>query len=91
MFILTVHIAHLVHIVAELALSDGPWALVVPLEGGYLATHQWGVSIAIVVHPPVVHRAAKVCKWHEQASATHWSRVRAAGGVISCRTCCQVG
>ena len=54
---------HLVHVIAELALGDGPWPLVVPLERGNLRAHNGRLPAAIVVHAPVVHARQEVCMW----------------------------
>ena len=48
-------------IVAELALGDGPWLLMVPLESSYLGPHNRGAPISIIVHTPVVNTSQKVC------------------------------
>ena len=53
---------HLVHIVAELALCDGPGLLVVPLEGCYLGANNRRAAIAIIVHAPMVYARQKVCR-----------------------------
>ena len=53
--------AHLVDIVAEFTLGDGPWLLMVPLESSYLGPHNRGAPISIVVHAPVVDTGQKVC------------------------------
>ena len=52
---------HLVHVVAELALRDGPGLLVVPLEGRDLGPHDGRLPAAVVVHAPVVHARQEVC------------------------------
>ncbi len=44
--------SHLVDIVGKLPLCDGPWALVVALEGCNLAPNHRGSTTAIVVHGP---------------------------------------
>ena len=53
---------HLVDVVAELALCDGPGLLVVPLEGSYLGAYNRCVTIPIVVHAPVVHPRQEICR-----------------------------
>ena len=53
--------AHLVDIVAEFTLSDGPWLLMMPLESSYLGSHNRSAPISIVVHAPVVYTSQKVC------------------------------
>ena len=52
-------------VVAELALSDGPRPLVVPLERGNLGTHYGGVPITIVVHAPMVDAGQEICSTKE--------------------------
>lgn len=60
--------AHLVHIVAELPLCDGPGPLVVPLEGCNLGAHNRCLPAPIVVHTPVIDARQEICA---QAGAAH--------------------
>lgn len=53
---------YLVDIVAELALSDGPWLLMVPLESSNLRSHDGRVPVAVVIHTPVVYASQEICR-----------------------------
>ena len=58
---------HLVHIVAKLALGNGPGLLVMPLEGCDLGPYNWSLPAAIIIHAPVINARQKICKVHSLA------------------------